>query len=823
MTIYLSMNGTSDYLQLPSMTIKKIVFDAIFPTQADLKMIFDARSGMSIGYVYARSDGTITSAGANFGVTGYARDTRVTATFTAQNNTDVNGNFTDNVTVFANNTGGENFRGSIYSIKCYNANNTLIAYYDMSTRTVQDLSGNGNHATLNGGTWIGNNVLVSDSFNRADNLTTLGNTDNFAGGKVTTWKYFANSVFGILNNGAVPYSDLNPKSSVAYVDTGKSDVKITVIADKSYDWVYFLCAFRINPTDNSFLFLDGGSGGNIAVRWYNGTSYSDLLTISNNSPIAGDIFQVVMKGSTIDVYRNANKIGTVTTINNLYQTNHGLANQSAQDGSLWKDIIIEDSSPILVSDSFNRANTTLSATGLGSTDTGQTWVQVRQSNDAVVGINNNTAKMTGSDVGVVVNAGTNNVIVKTTVLDPTGNPQLIFRADENAGRDIIPQNTYMFVEYNGTSIAMYKFNGGWTNIGTNYNVSLTSSFELRVELQDTSIKVYLNNTLIITATDSFNQYKTYFGLGSGNDNGVFDNFIVTSTATCLVSDSFNRSTNSTSLEFTDSSFTGTEKVWQVLPSSGGSIYGVDANGRAYASVTSGTRTTAVIDAGVSDAIIEATFYGLDGINEKPKLALRTVDANNSIYLAITTGSNKSWLELLYYNAGAYNSVWTSVNAGYWVSNGDTVKVSVIGSSYTVFINEIQIDVPQTITFNQNATKFGINSYNYPNSRFDNFKVKAISSYPVCTIISTSKTKISDEANMNQSIITFKFDKDVIQWIAKLNGNDQTTGTTVDSGTTLNANTNATCTVDWNEGLSEGINRINIYGKASDGTWTVYNS
>jgi hypothetical protein len=41
----------------------------------------------------------------------------------------------------------------VYSIKLY-AGATLKAYYDMSTGNVNDQSGNGNHATLTGGTWV---------------------------------------------------------------------------------------------------------------------------------------------------------------------------------------------------------------------------------------------------------------------------------------------------------------------------------------------------------------------------------------------------------------------------------------------------------------------------------------------------------------------------------------------------------------------------------------------------------------------------------------------------------------------------------------------
>lgn len=97
-------------------------------------------------------------------------------------------------------------------------------------------------------------------------------------------------------------------------------------------------------------------------------------------------------------------------------------------------------------------------------------------------------------------------------------------------------------------------------------------------------------------------------------------------------------------------------------------------------------------------------------------------------------------------------------------------------------------------------------------------------YPICTIASTNKTKISDENGMSQCAVTFKFDKDIQAYSVRLLGTSFDTGTVVDSGTgTIAAGTPITAYVDWNEGLSEGNNRINIYGQAFDGTWTAYGS
>lgn len=95
-----------------------------------------------------------------------------------------------------------------------------------------------------------------------------------------------------------------------------------------------------------------------------------------------------------------------------------------------------------------------------------------------------------------------------------------------------------------------------------------------------------------------------------------------------------------------------------------------------------------------------------------------------------------------------------------------------------------------------------------------------SSVPLVSSIVTNKSKISDETGMNQSVITFQFDKNVEQYVARLNGSNQDTGVLIDSGGAVLANTNIQITVDWNELASEGLNRINIYGKNASG-WTPY--
>jgi hypothetical protein len=80
---------------------------------------------------------------------------------------------TDNFTVFAKNDSTTPLGGKLFNVKVYNGE-TLVAHYDMAKGSVQDQSGNGNHATLTGGTWLED--APSGSVIDAGTLTLSGDT-----------------------------------------------------------------------------------------------------------------------------------------------------------------------------------------------------------------------------------------------------------------------------------------------------------------------------------------------------------------------------------------------------------------------------------------------------------------------------------------------------------------------------------------------------------------------------------------------------------------------------------------------------------------------
>lgn len=153
---YLQMNGTTDRIALPSMTFTEIVMDFRVNSKAAFEKYWSLP--LSGSYFQVAGDGTtdnwhatVTSLYLNevlqtndtvvmvIGVRGLTRSVLSVAK-------------TGVITIFANGTSAF-AHGDIWDIKIYNGA-TLLAHYDMSTGTVNDQSGNGNNATLTGGTWV---------------------------------------------------------------------------------------------------------------------------------------------------------------------------------------------------------------------------------------------------------------------------------------------------------------------------------------------------------------------------------------------------------------------------------------------------------------------------------------------------------------------------------------------------------------------------------------------------------------------------------------------------------------------------------------------
>jgi hypothetical protein len=159
-------------------------------------------------------------------------------------------------------------------------------------------------------------TIVSDSFNRADSATTLGNAETGQ-----TWSY-SNSVsnpWGISSNQAYLVSGTN---AFAFVDSGKADVEIsaTFPVSPTSSTVHNIIA-RYTDTNNHYMFQNNGSN----ILFYKRVSgtYTQLGTVAN-TPQANDVMKVSLIGSTITLFINGVQKAQWTDSTYTTQTKHGL-------------------------------------------------------------------------------------------------------------------------------------------------------------------------------------------------------------------------------------------------------------------------------------------------------------------------------------------------------------------------------------------------------------------------------------------------------------------------------------------------------------------
>lgn len=165
MTTYLSMNGTSDHLNIPSLTFTQIVMDVNVISNYDSNQHRIWSLPYGANYLMRATNQTDTySSGVTSVLVNGTQVTNNTAFIPVNSRCTITSNSsnTNSIYIFSNNGTGSFVQGNIYDIKFYNGA-TLVAHYDMSTGTVNDQTGNGYNATLTGGTWVGGSTTYIGS------------------------------------------------------------------------------------------------------------------------------------------------------------------------------------------------------------------------------------------------------------------------------------------------------------------------------------------------------------------------------------------------------------------------------------------------------------------------------------------------------------------------------------------------------------------------------------------------------------------------------------------------------------------------------------
>lgn len=145
MAKYLYFDGVDDGLSIPALEHDLIEVDMYVPSEQDgfMNMALYVNISRDTAYSLSVYNGDIVSNG----YTEFVLDKRMSVQ-------SIYGKIQPaGIYIFAGNVPGANAEGNLYDVKIWLEGN-LIAHYDMSTGTVQDQTGNGNHAELDGATWM---------------------------------------------------------------------------------------------------------------------------------------------------------------------------------------------------------------------------------------------------------------------------------------------------------------------------------------------------------------------------------------------------------------------------------------------------------------------------------------------------------------------------------------------------------------------------------------------------------------------------------------------------------------------------------------------
>lgn len=159
-------------------------------------------------------------------------------------------------------------------------------------------------------------VIVSDSFNRANNTTSLGNADTGQ-----TWQYSA------INNATVPPLSIGINNNSAYnsvtqdilaiIDAGISDCIVSMRISTLGAYEKLIWRFK----DYSNFYWAEDSGANLLVFvMVNGTR-TQLGSLSR--PVAGQTLKVVLNGGTHQVYLDNALVQTISD-SSVVGTKHGM-------------------------------------------------------------------------------------------------------------------------------------------------------------------------------------------------------------------------------------------------------------------------------------------------------------------------------------------------------------------------------------------------------------------------------------------------------------------------------------------------------------------
>lgn len=363
-----------------------------------------------------------------------------------------------------------------------------------------------------------------------------------------------------------------------------------------------------------------------------------------------------------------------------------------------------------VTDTFNRAD---SASSLGTASDG---IHAWTARTGTWGISSNQAysPSIGSGPGytgsvATVNAGTGDGFLRLTLptmrstVDGAG---IVFRYTDTSN--------FWVARYAFTSVQVHilKIEAGSLSTFASAAFAAATAADgerLMVELNGTSINLYVEDQLLISTTSSFNQTASDHGLFLTQTGTRLDDLSITvadptAALTTIVTDTFNRADSASSMGTSDSGHT-----WTALQHT----WGISSN-TAY-DTSSSSDGTCYVDSSNADCVLQVT---LSTFSSKAGFTFRVQDLNNHYIIRMQSGTND--VVCFRRQGGSYNS--QASNSITAPASSDVIKMVLRGSLAMFFHNGVLKLAFSNSTFST-ETKHGLHTLNDGTSRFDDFTVK----------------------------------------------------------------------------------------------------
>jgi hypothetical protein len=168
---------------------------------------------------------------------------------------------------------------------------------------------------------------------------------------------------------------------------------------------------------------------------------------------------------------------------------------------------------IIVSDDFNRADTTASTTGWGTSTSGHVWAPV---NTTTCNISSNTGRLNGSG-GQMIDSGVSDCDVEVKIPTKLAYTNMMFR--------YVDLSNHYLIQMENTKVSILKkLTNTYTTLQT-LDITWANNAVVKVSGTGSTIKVFVDGIEKLSVTSTDHMTATKHGL-YGVNNSVYDDFKV---------------------------------------------------------------------------------------------------------------------------------------------------------------------------------------------------------------------------------------------------------------------------------------------------------